>query len=92
MSQKGRVTSKGNLRQDTPQKPAGAAGRGIEGNPRRRATNIYPTQSRRREVGPSSAATEGPAQTRRDNQQPRLATTGDGPRVGQAGRAKRQHH
>ena len=49
---------KGNLRQDTPRKTAGAAGGGTEATPVIGSTIAYPAPSRRRERRHSSAAPE----------------------------------
>ena len=49
---------KGNLRQDTPRKTAGAAGRGTEATPVKGSTIAYPAPSRRRERRHISAAPE----------------------------------
>ena len=70
-------TPKGNLRQETPRKTAGAAGRGTEATPERGSTIAHPAPSRRRERRHSSAASEKFPHTHRDHQRrgPQLKPT-----------------
>ena len=91
---------KGNLRQDTPRKTAGAAGRGTETTPERGSTIAYPAPNRRRERRHSSAPLKRSPHTHTDHQRggPQLkptkpATAGDGQAEGmQTELKKRPHH
>ena len=90
---------KGNLRQETPRKTAGAAGRGTEATPERGSTIAYPAPSRTRERRHSSDALEKSPNTHRDHQRggpqlkpTRTASAGYGQAEGMQTELKKKGH